>query len=453
MVKMNCDKNKGADTKTMQIMQCLNTIIQKQPPSDDEESDTTSSSCERVNKKETDSKVDDDSSHGTTMEDSIINASPTIISDSKDDDDSSYDEIIENSIISESSTIISNSEDIFPIGKYPEFFFNTDFGGPINWIRQEDGVFIAELNLECAVSKRIKDFIEDGLKTHNYTSPKREATRMLIAQRTVDEFKDRNDLSAQEKIKLVNANKRLIEGSKRGAPLVRQREIVITKIEAVYNKDLYESFQRFKQEMPFRENPLGKVKWSSEKQIIIDDDKGETFLLHGTLPNHILGIISNGFDPSIYCKNRHESEENATADYGMLGQATCFADLLSKAMTYSRCSICGDYDCDGTKCTEQIRSSEPNATIEGEIGHKTILARVLLGHPKKMHGKLQAGGSLRSDDVHMIKLHRDSIYSQGIREASYNWFRAGSSLNEFGIKKKEQMYPQFIISWKYKNPL
>lgn len=407
-MKMNSNKNKDFDTKTIQTIH----IIQKLPPkkflyNDDEISYTTSSSGE---------------SNNTNLDVEEIS--------SKDDSDN------------------SNDTKVLSVEEQNEFFFNTEVGA-IEWEKQkENGVFIANLDSTSEVYKKIKDFIEDGLNTHDYTSPKKEATRMIIAAQTVNELNNRI-LSPQEAVKLEKAKKRLNEGSRNGARLVGRRDIVITKIEAVYNKNLYEMFKNSREHILSDRNSLAKVKWSSEKQILVNENIGETFLLHGTLPKYISGIISNGFNPSLFCKNRNENKEGTTADYGMLGQATCFTDVLSKAMTYSRCSICGDYDCDGTDCTEKIRNIDVNAQIEGEAGHKTILARVLLGHPKKMHGKLQAGGSLRSNDINTIKQNRNSIYSQGIQEALYNWFKAGSFLNEFGIKKKEQMYPQFIISWKY----
>ena len=106
---------------------------------------------------------------------------------------------------------------------------------------------------------------------------------------------------------------------------------------------------------------------------------------------------------------------------------------MSKVMTYATGYECKDYQCE----------SEPE-------GSQVIVARTVLGHPKKMHGFLQPGGNLRDQSHNSpLKEGRHSVYSEGLN-VSKNPFSAGSGTNEFLIKKPYQAYPEFRIVYRRK---
>lgn len=276
------------------------------------------------------------------------------------------------------------------------------------------------------IFRLIENTINRGIRERPYTAPKQEATRMEHARGILN---DENSTSKQkEKAKL-----RLREGEKGGAPLVRSGEIEIIKISVMYNEELWDSFSRQSNDIKEQlkkdgdNNPLEKVKWSITPPPVIDQSSGEALLFHGSAPDIIDKIEEGGFRPDLG-RNKGTSE---APKYGLMGQGTYFSDNMSKVMTYSTGYECQDYQCESE-----------------EEGSQVIVARTVLGHPKKMHGFLQPGGNLR-DQSHdsPLKEGRHSVYSEGLN-VSKNPFSAGSGTNEFLIKRPYQAYPEFRIVYR-----
>jgi hypothetical protein len=226
------------------------------------------------------------------------------------------------------------------------------------------------------------------------------------------------------------ATERLDEGKRGGPKPPQSGPIEITKIEVIANKKLWNMYYEERKKLGVDENipnnPLEKVTWASQddnypvpkdKQ---DDKSGEAHLVHGTA--YADSIVKSGFKPELGAnKNTGKVDSSGSAlkpTYGMLGQGTYFGDTISKAMTYA------------------------DETTEKDT--EVILARVLLGNPKKMHGMAQPGGNLRDQSRHDIKQGRNSVYSQGFN-VNKNPFASGSGTNEFSVKNAAQMYPEFRI--------
>ena len=304
----------------------------------------------------------------------------------------------------------------------PRFYLDLDLG--------KKNIESVELPPNHVVFKFIENQMNKTIKDNPYKAPKKEATRMHRAQEILT-----NTESSEEQVKM--ASRRLKEDEKGGASRVKSGEIEITRLEVIYNKDLLIKFQEGSRGIGEKlkesqdENPLRKVSFTSINPPVINRTLGQVLLEHGTDPETMEKIKQGGFRPELG-RNKGTSEKPR---YGPLGQGTYFSDNSSKVQTYRRDS----------------KSLDPESS-EDTPEFETMLAMVTLGHPKKMHGMAEPGGSRRSESHNdPLPAGRHSVYSRGLNTSKVkNLFSSASGTNEFVVKNSDQAYPTLRISYKLK---
>lgn len=310
-----------------------------------------------------------------------------------------------------------------------------DYWATLAWTPISEYAMKANLPREDPLFAAIQASVSAGIANQPYVSGKGESTRMEVVEKAVAALKAKKKLSEQEVAKLKTLERRLTEKQRGGAPPPRSRPVEIDRIEVIANQRLWNAYQAANQsiraDLTQRRDtdPLNKVKFAGAKDQTLDDSVGEKRLFHASSPEILDMIETGGFNPA-YSANKAKPGEKPR--YGPLGQGAYFADVMSKAMTYTQCPVCSDYDC-------QVHKEE-NSEI--------LLSRVLLGHVKKAHSFLQPG-NLRGEDLSMGKAGRHSVYSEGIK-GSKNLFTAASGLNEYAVRQAAQTYPEFRIYYKTK---
>ena len=317
----------------------------------------------------------------------------------------------------------------------------------LKWRAVDDNLMKADLLPGHPKFDEIAAAVAHGLTHRPYVSSAQESTRMEVVRASVKRLNEAGALDQVQADKKAALERRLHEGSKVGSEVVappRSRPVDIDRIEVIANQRLWTSYQAatrsVRDDLASRgdSEPLAKVSFDGQKSQLLDPrggllPAGEANLFHGTSPSTMDILESSGFDPS-YSANKAKPGAK-TARYGPLGQGVYFADVMSKAMTYSQCPVCSDYDCE--KHRDQAA--------------QMMMARVALGHTKKAHAFLQSG-NLRADDMRTLKDGRHSVYSKGFAASGNNPFSAASGLNEFVVKEAAQVYPEFRIHYRVKPP-
>ncbi|WP_211824503.1 hypothetical protein [Kistimonas asteriae] len=208
----------------------------------------------------------------------------------------------------------------------------------------------------------------------------------------------------------------------------RALQLDILNITEVENLALEEQYNQHKKiiRSAFNDNahPLEKIKPTTYLLTTgLEESIGELYLLHGTSETVMGKIIQEGFKPEI------SAMTNMLKGYGMLGQGTYFTDSLKKAMIY-------------------IPPGDSQPDLPHTKTFKILVAKVILGHPKKRRGILHPG-NLRRDNHQTIKENRHSVFSQGL-DIDPNPFSGAGPSNEFLLKKAEAMCPKFIVTIRLK---
>lgn len=311
------------------------------------------------------------------------------------------------------------------------------------WVALDANLMKAEIRAGHPEFDRIAEAVAAGLKESPYTSPAGESTRMDVIRKARDELAAKNGRTKEENDRLAIMDRRLREGKSKGPAAPRSRPVVIDRIEVIANQALWSAYQAAVQNIRGElkakgtAKPLKKVAFGGHRSQLHDrkgqDPAGEVNLFHGTAPFVMDILEKSGFDPSF---SANKAKPGATkARYGPLGQGVYFADVMSKAMTYARCPVCSDYDC-------QVHKDET---------YQMLYSRVALGRTKKAHAMLQRG-DLRADDLSVLKDDRHSVYSKGLAQANYNLFDAASGQNEYVVKEAAQTYPEFRIYYRVQKP-
>jgi hypothetical protein len=313
----------------------------------------------------------------------------------------------------------------------------------LDWVAVDANLMKAEIRAGHAEFDRIAEAVAAGLKVSPYTSPAGESTRMEVIRKARDDLAAKSGRSKEENDKLAIMERRLREGKGQGPAAPRSRPVVIDRIEVIANQALWSAYQAAVQNIRGElkgkgtANPLKKVAFGGHRSQLHDkkgqDPAGEVNLFHGTSPFVMDILEKSGFDPSFSANKAKPGAKKAR--YGPLGQGVYFADVMSKAMTYARCPVCSDYDC-------QVHKDET---------YQMLYSRVALGRTKKAHAMLQRG-DLRADDLSTLKDDRHSVYSKGMAQANYNLFDAASGQNEYVVKEAAQTYPEFRIYYQVQNP-
>jgi hypothetical protein len=311
----------------------------------------------------------------------------------------------------------------------------------LDWVAVDANLMKAEIRAGHPEFDRIAEAVSTGLADNPYTSPAGESTRMEVIQKAVADLAAKKGRTKEEDTRLTILRQRLREGKGGGAAPPRSRAVEIDRIEVIANQALWSSYQAATQgirsDLAARKNrnPLKKVTFSGHRTQKLDqkgaDPAGEVNLFHGTSPGVMDILEKSGFDPRFSANKAKPGAKKAR--YGPLGQGVYFADVMSKAMTYARCPVCSDYDC-------QVHKDET---------YQMLYSRVALGRTKKAHAMLQPG-DLRADDLSTLKEDRHSVYSKGFAASGYNAFDAASGQNEYVVKEAAQTYPEFRIYYRVK---
>lgn len=313
----------------------------------------------------------------------------------------------------------------------------------LKWTMVGEDMYQADLPNDHKLFKDIEKSVSSGIEKRPYTSAAGEQTRMEVVRGNIRWLTDKakkGNLSQTEQDQLAAAKNRLKEGQKGGPAAPRSRPVEIDRVTVIANKKLWNAYQAARQSVRSdlaaqkKTDPMKKVRFDGAKEAqLIDNTIAEVRLFHSTSPTVMDLLVKGGFNPA-YSANKAKPGEKAR--YGPLGQGSYFADVISKAMTYSQCPVCSDYDCPTHK----------------DAVSETLLTRVVLGNTKKAHSFVQSGlkmKDLRADDLGTLKEGRHTVYSEGYA-GSKNAFTAGSGLNEFGVKDASFTYPEFRISYRTK---
>jgi hypothetical protein len=312
-----------------------------------------------------------------------------------------------------------------------------DYWANLDWTSISDYVMKAVLP-KGDMFTHIQESVSAGIESQPYVSSKGESTRMDVVTKRIRELKEKQktgNLLPDEISSLPVLERRLTEKDRGGPAPPRSHPVEIERIEVIANQKLWNAYQAaanaIRGDLDTRgdKEPLKKVKFKGSKFQSLDAEVGEKRLFHAASPAIFDMIEKGGFNPA-YSANKAKPGEKPR--YGPLGQGSYFADVMSKAMTYTRCPVCSDYDC-------QVHTDQ---------AAQILLARVLLGHTKKAHSFLQPG-TLRGEDLSTMKEGRHSAYSEGIK-GSKNPFTAASGLNEYAVREAAQAYPEFRIYYKIK---
>ncbi|WP_395727372.1 DUF4157 domain-containing protein [Nakamurella sp.] len=313
----------------------------------------------------------------------------------------------------------------------------------LDWVSIDANLMKAEIRAGHPEFDRIAEAVAVGLKDSPYTSPAGESTRMEVIRKARDDLAAKPARTKEENDRLAIMDRRLREGTRKGPAAPRSRPVVIDRIEVIANQALWSAYQAAVQNIRGElkatgtVKPLRKVAFGGHRSQVHDakgqDPAGEVNLFHGTSPFVMDILEKSGFDPSFSANKAKPGAKKAR--YGPLGQGVYFADVMSKAMTYARCPVCSDYDC-------QVHKDET---------YEMLYSRVALGRTKKAHAMLQRG-DLRADDLSTLKDDRHSVYSKGVAQANYNLFDAASGQNEYVVKEAAQTYPEFRIYYQVQNP-
>jgi hypothetical protein len=185
---------------------------------------------------------------------------------------------------------------------------------------------------------------------------------------------------------------------------------------------------------------------------VIDPEIGETMLFHCADVNAVENITRGGFLARLGGNYNHNRPAEAPR-YGMLGQGSYFSNELAKGLTYTRCVLCGDYEC-GCRSLENRK----------KLARTTIMARVILGNVRYYTAlasvKKHIGGREGIESQYRPIAHNhpmyhdaavppaqrfDSVVSHGFSASKLLEF--GSEANEFMSPKDQLTYPEFVVSF------
>lgn len=317
----------------------------------------------------------------------------------------------------------------------------------LEWRAVDDNLMKADLLFGHPKFDEIAAAVAHGLARRPYVSPAKESTRMEVVHASLKRLNEARPLTRAQASKEATLERRLREKSndRKEVSPPRSRPVDVERIEVIANQRLWNSYQAatrsVRDDLASRgdSEPLASVSFDGAKSQLLDPKGGllpvgEANLFHGTSPSTMDILESSGFDPSFSANKAKPGAK--TARYGPLGQGVYFADVMSKAMTYSQCPVCSDYDC------------EEHRDQAGQM----MMARVALGHTKKARAFAQHG-DLRADDMRTLKDDRHSVYSKGWAASDKNPFSAASGLNEFVVKEAAQVYPEFRIHYRVKPPV
>ncbi len=231
--------------------------------------------------------------------------------------------------------------------------------------------------------------------------------------------------------------------------LTKLRSKIVAWVEAKFNKNEWDSNTRKNAVMAllaqvdealeatrtpdeyFAKSPIRKIDWTvrTEQFPVINDAVGEVYLLHGATESVMKLIANGGFRPDLGANYGTEEKPR----YGALGQGTYFSDTFSKVMTYTLCPRCLAYFCN---CKGRDGKG---------LERYTMLARTLLGVPKSVFYQ----ESQRKKSVCHISMGKNSVYGQVGFRAGRKHFTLWDA-NEFLIRSVDQMYPEFLVYWRWK---
>ena len=142
----------------------------------------------------------------------------------------------------------------------------------------------------------------------------------------------------------------------------------VTQVRKLLNSDIDTRYKKLIQKTKV-EKYSSRLLQEIQKQTISTDDSlqpGEMFLYHGTRPDTASSIMRDGF-------NTDKCRYFKANGFGPLGKGIYLSSELSKAATFSSCSVCGKM--------ERCACMKPGSTYE-PAERVMLLCRVFLGNPE-----------------------------------------------------------------------
>ncbi|NBW96881.1 MAG: hypothetical protein EBR28_09165 [Planctomycetia bacterium] len=311
---------------------------------------------------------------------------------------------------------------------------------------------------DSEVFAAIKEFVEKTSQSKSVTSARGEDARMdkmrwTIEARTADgkpQFPEFQRAIAQRRLREADKNS--------GVQPPTGGRVTVRDVICIQNLPVWWKFAAARREM--KEHYTGAMGTNtvyyavtSEPGLdgmrhlpVVDPEIGETMLFHCADVNAVENITRGGF-LARYGGNYGTA---AAPRYGMLGQGSYFSNELAKGLTYTRCVLCGDFEC-------ACRSLE----TKRKIARATILARVILGnvryYPALASIRKKLGGRQGIEDQFRPIAHDNPMYhapntrtfdsavSHGF--SGNKLFDFGSEANEFMSPKDQLTYPEFVVSF------
>lgn len=313
-----------------------------------------------------------------------------------------------------------------------------------------------------AVFEAVKQFVEETSQSKSVTSARGEDARMDKMRSTVKATTDDGRPEFPEFQRAI-AERRLREPDKNsGVKPPTGGTVTVRDVICIQNLPVWWRYAQARREMKEEYAGVGMGTNSVHYAVtsepgldgmrhlpVIDPEIGETMLFHCADVNAIENITKGGFLARF-------GSNYGTADaprYGMLGQGSYFSNELAKGLTYTRCVLCGDYEC-GCRSLETKR----------KLARSTIMARVILGNVryypawasvrKHLGGREGIESQFRPIALNDPMYHApavppaqrfDSAVSHGFSARKFGEF--GSEANEFMSPKDQLTYPEFVVSF------
>ncbi|MEI6257569.1 MAG: hypothetical protein WCQ77_13090 [Planctomycetota bacterium] len=329
-------------------------------------------------------------------------------------------------------------------------------------IKLPDEARAVRLEAGSAVFKAVKQFVEETSQSKSVTSARGEDARMDKMRWTLN-AKTADGRPEFPEFQRALAERRLREPDKKsGVKPPTGGSVTVRDVICIQNLPVWRRYAKARREMKLEYERVGMGTNSVHYAVtsepgldgmrhlpVIDPEIGETMLFHCADVNAVENITKSGF-LARFGSNYGTAE---APRYGMLGQGSYFSNELAKGLTYTRCVLCGDYEC-GCRSLETRK----------KLARSTIMARVILGnvryYPAWASVKKHLGGR---DDIesqfrpiaYRNKMYRpaaaraaprfDSVVSHGLSARKFGEF--GSEANEFMSPNDQLTYPEFVVSF------
>lgn len=195
----------------------------------------------------------------------------------------------------------------------------------------------------------------------------------------------------------------------------------VTSIQRVHNSELVQQYNLYKQEVK-QHIQASEVKDIDTARLgNMDHDVNERLLFHGVNPKFLDGMLENGL-------SKRFNQGSKLLGYGALGKGVYLTDSFAKAVTYSKCSRCGQPYCNHVM-------ADGNSYPRVMLGVTTTMGNVQQTDTKKRHIEQPEAGS-------------HTLMGMGKSKRSQSAFDD----TEVSIFDDKQMYISHVIQYRLTSP-